>query len=137
MHDPRIQHPSLVQHISLMNARGADDEPGRRRLLGVHFPRGDGLGMLSVVALGIGVEGHDQLIIGDDLLGGENSGAGDEIKLAKFINDKDPQVQLWSVYGLEKASGTRKQNKGLSLAQRRQKWTAWASKNSRKSKNLF
>lgn len=67
----------------------------------------------------------------------KNVGAGDEVKLAQFVNDKDPQVQLWSLYGLEKASGTRKQNKGLSLAQRKQKWTAWASKKKQRSKNLF
>jgi len=66
----------------------------------------------------------------------KTAGAGDELKLSQFIQDKDPQVQLWALYGLEKASGTKAQNKGLSFKQRKQKWISWSRKKQRDSQSL-
>ncbi len=44
---------------------------------GLNLARGNRGGVFGVEQLGIGVEGHDQFVIGDDLFGRENTGAGD------------------------------------------------------------
>jgi hypothetical protein len=53
---------------------------------------------------------------------------GDELKFASFINDRDPKVQLWTLYALEKVTGDQAKNKDLSFRQRKKKWTSWARK---------
>ena len=61
---------------------------------------------------------------------------GDELKFASFINDRDPKVQLWSLFAIEKITGSQNRNKGLSFKQRKQKWTSWARKQKTASTSL-
>lgn len=43
-------------------------------------------------------------------------------KFARYLNDKDKKVQVWAVRGIERITGTQKQNRGLALKQRRKLW---------------
>jgi hypothetical protein len=67
MHHIGVQHAGLVQHVALFDAGGRDDELGGGMLFRLDLSGGDSLGMGLVPAVGMGVEGSDKLIVGDDL----------------------------------------------------------------------
>jgi len=77
MHHRRIQYAGLVHHVPVLDAAGLDDELFRGVLHRFHLTGGDGLGILGIHPVGIGVEGGDQFGVGDDIWRRKDSGAGD------------------------------------------------------------
>jgi hypothetical protein len=65
VHARRVQHAGLVHHVALLDARGLLDELGAGGLQRRHLAGADGLGVLGVEALDVGVEGLDQLLVAD------------------------------------------------------------------------
>lgn len=51
----------------------------------------------------------------------------DQLRFARYLNDKDLKVQLWAIDGLEKVTGLKGQFQGMSFSDRKKKWTSWAT----------
>ncbi|MPL84461.1 hypothetical protein SDC9_30426 [bioreactor metagenome] len=77
IHPRGIENAALVHHMAALDTRGLVDELGRGMVLRHQRARRDLGRVLGVVTVGIGVEGGDQLVVGDGLRRGEDPGSGD------------------------------------------------------------
>ena len=77
IHPRGVEHAGLVDHVALFDARRRQDELRRGMRLGLDGAFGDGIGMLGVEEVRMGVERRDQFVVGDGLGRCEDAGAGD------------------------------------------------------------